>query len=278
MQFAGLSASAVRSRVEAGRLQRIHQGVYAVGHKQLTLKGWWMAAVLACGDGAALSYRSGAHLHDLRRTGRSKIDVTSPKGRSRRAIQVHRGALAPEDVTVVEGIPVTSVARTLLDLGDILDARNLRRAVEQADRRDILDVTELRHTLDRAAGRRGTGVLADILATYEHDATLTRTELERLFLDICREANIPAPLVNQTVDGDEVDFHWPEYRLIVETDGHDTHHTREAFERDRLSDQRHAATGWLTIRFTYRQITDRPHEVAATLRAVLDDRRSTRAA
>lgn len=265
----GLTASGVRDRVRTGRLHRVHRGVYAVGHPVLSLEGRWWAAVLACGDDAALSHRSAGHALDVRRTDRFAVDVTVATGsRSRRGIDVHRSALTPADITFIDGLPVTTVARTLLDLGDVLDLRGIERALEQADRLRILDLADVRRVLAGANGRRGAGLLATAIRLYDPDMTRTRSELERMFLRLCRRAGLPAPVVNDEVDGVEADFFWPELDLIVELDGNETHGTRAAFERDRRRDQRHAVAGRRTIRVTYRQLEREPGNVETTLRAL----------
>ena len=220
----GLSSSGVRDRVATGRLHRIHRGVYAVGHTCLTREGRWMAAVLAYGPDAGLSYRSAAAHRGLRPDARPIIDISVPRrsARSRPKITVHATpTLRPEDVTVHEGIPCTTVARTLLDLAEVVDRRGL-------------DGRAVGAVLDRADGRRGAAALRAVLDELA-DHGLTASELEEIFLAICREAGLSMPEINRggMLHDDEmkVDFLWRAERLIVETDSRAFHTTRQAFER-----------------------------------------------
>jgi predicted transcriptional regulator of viral defense system len=272
----GLSASAVRTRVAAGSLHRMHSGVYAVGHRRVTRRGRYMAAVLACGRGAALSHRSAADLRGVRRSSRPRIDVTAPTrtGRGRVGLDVHAGrTLQPQDVAIVDGIPCTSVARTLLDLAEVVDGQALAGAVNQAEILRVLDVRQVEEVLGRARGRRGATALRQALAAHDPSAERTRSELERRFLAICRAAGLPRPIVNAPIalDGEqvEVDFAWPRHRLVVETDGWQTHGTRRAFERDRDRDRRLLRARWRVARFGARQVVTAADDVAEELSALL---------
>ena len=282
LQLFGLSPSAVRERVATGRLTRLHRGVYAVGHGRLTKHGHWMAAVLAYRPTAALSHRSAAALHGIRPDNRAKIDVTlpSPSARPRPGIGVHRSAtLQPVDVTEVDGIPCTTLARTLLDLAEVIDRQGLERAVGQAEVLRIFDLRAVEDVLSRAEGRRGAGALRDVLAQYE-GPTLTDRELEERFFALCREAGVPRPAVNDWIALDDgiaykADFLWRAARLIVETDGWGAHGTRQAFENDRRRDRRLSVAGWTVVRFTWRDVEREPEEVTETL-ATLWQARSKR--
>jgi hypothetical protein len=235
-----------------------------------------MAAILACGPKAVLSHRSAAALWGIRATSRSSIDVTAPRrqGRHRAYVDVHRaGTLPPEDVTRVDPIPCTSVPRTLLDLASVIDRRALERAYEQAEVLGVLDVAAVHDLLVRSFGHRGSAVLRGIVSEVRQVETLTRSKLEERFLTIRDAAALPRPCVNAWVHlvggGVEVDFLWPAHRLIVETDGHRVHGTRQAFERDRARDRRLLLAGWRVVRFTWRQIVRDPGEVGETIRALL---------
>jgi predicted transcriptional regulator of viral defense system/very-short-patch-repair endonuclease len=276
LETLGLGASGVRRRVVTGKLRRLHHGVYAVGLAAPTVKAAYMAAVLACGPGAALSYRSaGAHL-GLRACSRSTVDVSTPRrtGKGRPGIQVHRAArLEPCDVTDVEGIPCTTVARTLLDLAGTIDGGALERAVERAEELQVFDLRAVEDVLARAGRHGGARALRAVLGAYTPEPEFTRSRLERRFLEVCRRAGVPRPQVNRFSavpgDGFEVDFTWPDQRLMVEVDSHRYHGSRAAFERDRRRDQKLIAAGWRVVRFTWRQVFGQPDEVAATLRALL---------
>lgn len=267
-----LSGRAVSDRVAAGRLHRVHRGVYAVGHTNVTREAHWLAAVLACGPGTLLACRSAAALLELRRDARKTVDVMAPgrRGRTRPGIEVHRSdTLHPEDVTSVRGIPCTTVARTLLDCAEVLDRRSLERACEQAEILRIFDLNAVRRVLDRADGRHGAALLEAVLQDIAHAKPPTRNDFEREFLLLCEQAGVPRPRVNAPLGQIEPDFLWPEERLIVETDGYETHGSRHAFERDRERDRRLVVEGWRVVRFTWRQVTRRPDEAVDTLRALL---------
>ena len=261
----GLSRAAVESRVRAGRLHHVHRSVYAVGHARLTRKGRFMAAVLACGDGAVLSHRSAAALWGLNREAPVSVDVAvaARGGRARPGITIHRTRrLTEHERAVVDGIPVTSVARTLLDLTDVV---RVDRPAAQADRLGLLDIRAVHRVIADNPGRRGT---KHLLAAIDAPV-LTRSQLEDGFLDLVRRAKLPEPLVNQRVAGLEVDFFWPHHHLVVETDGHAYHRSRAAQERDREREAILARAGIRTHRFTCRQVTRDPDGARNTLRALL---------
>jgi predicted transcriptional regulator of viral defense system len=276
----GLSASAARSRAGSGRLHRIHHSVYSV--VPLTLlgrDGRYMAAVLACGSDAVVSYRCAAALYEIRRTDRANIDVTV-RGRSYRkhaGIDVHRSTtLTPADVTVVEAIPCTTVARTMLDLAQVIKGRPLERALDQAEILGLLDLNALIDQIERNKRRPAAKRLQAVLDQHYIGSTPTWSELEEALLAACRRAKLPKPEVNALIDpGDDdptairVDFVWRKQRVIVETDGHRTHRTRQAFEQDRVRDQRLIVAGWTVIRITWRQLTQRPSEVTDRIAQLL---------
>ena len=267
----GLTAEAVRKRVAAGRLHPVHRGVYAVGHELLTIKGRWMAATLACGEAAVLSHRSAAELIGLRTASTWRaIDVTSPTraGRKRAGIAVHAAkTLAPADVTAVDRIPCTAVPRTLLDLAEATGQRELQRAIERAVTLQLFDLIAINELISRSNGRRGTPRLQRAIAAY--DDAPTRNELEQAFLEICKRARLPRPEVNARVDLYEVDFLWRAQRLIVETDGLETHGTRRAIERDHRRDRRLRKLGWRVERYTWREVMHEPAGVARELEEML---------
>lgn len=273
----GLSASAVRNRVANGRLHRVHRGVFAVGHANLTRDGRFMAATLACGPGAALSHRAAGAKWDLGLRGRPSVDVTAPgsRGRRRPGIRVHSAAtLAAHDVDAIDAIPCTTLARTLLDVADEATRREVERACDRAETLRLLDMTAIDDVLVRANGRRGATLLSAVLSEHRVGSTLTRNELEERFLAICRDVELAPDSVNAWIaypdgGGAEADFLWRAQRLIVEVDGRDVHTTRRAFEADRRRDQRLMLLGWRVVRFTWRQVMFEPAYVAATLRAFL---------
>lgn len=269
----GLSSAAIGRRVDACRLHRVHRGIYAVGHPLLTAEGRLMAAVLACGDGAVLSHRSAASLLALRPSATARVDVTVPSrgGRKPRAgIAVHRPKSLPaEHLTRHHGIAVTTPARTLVDLAAVVDQASLRRAVDRAETLRLFDLRAVQAVLDLDPRRAGSRALVEILGLGT-SAALTRSELEDRFLELCAAERIERPIVNARVGPYEVDFLWPRHRLVVETDGHRHHGTRDAFERDRARDARLVVAGYRVLRFTFRQVTREPAFVASVLRSVIE--------
>ena len=234
-----------------------------------------MAAVLACGPGAMLSHRSAAEQWGLLRSSRPRIDVTVVRGKGghRPGIEVHRvRQLDPADVTTVDGIPCTTVARTLLDLAEVVNRRRLEQAIERAEILRLFDLGAINAVCGRTPTRRGAAVIGSILGDYTAQAP-TKSELEARFLAICDDAGVPRPRVNVWVDlprgGVEVDFLWEAERLIVETDGWETHGTKVAFERDRERDIRLRLAEWNPVRITWRRIENAREAVTREVRALL---------
>jgi predicted transcriptional regulator of viral defense system len=276
----GLSARAIQLRAASGRLHRVHHAVYSlVPPSLLTLHGHYMAAALACGPEAVISYRSAAALLGLRRTERSKIDVTIPQRSPRKhaGTDIHRSiTLAPSDVTTIRNIPCTTVARTLLDLGQVVNRREVARACDQAEILDAFDLDGLLDQIHRNLPRLAAKRLRAVLDEHYIGSTPTWSRLEEEFLALCRDAGVPLPEVNVWITPDDeepwsirADFVWREQRVIVQTDGRGTHRTAQAFEHDRREDQRLVAAGWTVIRTTWRQVTRRPREVARTISKLL---------
>jgi very-short-patch-repair endonuclease len=270
----GLGARGVAHRVAAGKLHPVHRGVYAVGHKILKTEGNWMAAVLACGPRAALSHHDAAELHGIRRRGsaRTYVDVTVPTraGRKRDRIRVHAGgALRAQDVTIVDAIPCTSVARTLLDLADISDQHAVNRDVERAEHARLFHLRAVDELLARSNGRRGVTRLRTAIDRWQ--PTITRNDMEDAFLTICEHINAPRPRVNVWIPAveKEVDFMFVEQRVIIETDGYEDHGSRQARERDNRRDRQLRGLGWRVEHFTWREIVHEPDTVAAALAEIL---------
>lgn len=256
----GVGRRAIGHAIETGRLHVWHRGVYAVGHRAVKREGRWMAAVLAVGPGAVLSHRTAAALWGIGPGARAAIEVTvDRKVKSREGIEVHQARLARDEVTAVDGIPVTSAARTLVDLATVLSPRGLTAAVKQAE---ILRLPF--PDLERYAGRRGVAQLRGW-----REPAPTRSELERRFLAFLAAEGLPPPLVNAPAHGVEPDIRWPQARLIVELDGFETHGTRAAFEDDRARDRRLLIAGWRVVRVTWRQLHRQPRALAEDLRALV---------
>jgi hypothetical protein len=267
----GLSHGAIDHRVESGRLIALHRGVYAVGHANLTPKGHWLGAVYACGERALLAYQSAAALSDIASTSRPLIDVVRPTGSGRppRGVHIHRSRIiTPADRAEIDGIPVTSIPRTLLDLADVLSLHSLELAVETAERKHLLNMAAMIEVLERSNGRHGVKRLMATLS-LPSGAIDTRSPLERRFLRFCDEHGIPRPQVNAMVAGFEVDAYFPKAKLVVELDSVAYHHTRGAFERDREKDIALQLAGQRVVRVTHKRMQGAARELAAELRALI---------
>jgi very-short-patch-repair endonuclease len=179
--------------------------------------------------------------------------------------------MEPADIAVKEGIPCTSVSRTLLDLAALVTSRVLDRAIEQSMVLRLYDHGAVMAALERASGRRGAGVLRRSLAKVADEPPDVRSELERRTLELVRYSGLPQPVLNVRIAGYEVDLCWPDHRVIVEADGRRTHDTPQAFERDRQRDLELAQAGWRVIRITWRQLMERPEQIVATLQKLLGD-------
>jgi hypothetical protein len=229
--------------------------MYAVGRSELSQHGRWMAAVLFYAPDSALSHRSAAALWGIcdPRVGPIHVSVRRRCGRRRAEIWIHgRPSLRSEEIFVRDGIPVTGPARTLLDVATELRPTALERAVNEADKRDLIDPESLRRALDDHVGEPGVRPLRALL---DRDTfVLSDSDLEILFRPITEAAGLPSPKTKATVNGFEVDFFWPELGLVVETDGLRYHRTPSAQARDRRRDQAHVAAGLTQLRFTHRQI------------------------
>jgi hypothetical protein len=273
----GLSRQTIDRWLATGRIHRLHRGVFAVGHRSLAFEGRALAAVLACGPGAALSHLSGArHWGLLASDGTTATDVSAARSRENSpGIRIHRPRrLGEQDVTEHRGIPITSVARTCLDVAPLLGRSRFESMLAQAEVLRLYDLRALEDVVDRANGHRGRGRLARAIG---REPALTRSQLERRFLTLARRAGLPAPIVNEAFDvvdhpGIRPDFYWPRERVMVETDGRATHLTRAAFQADRRRDAALAADGYVVVRFTYADVRDEPATVVARLRAVLEQR------
>jgi very-short-patch-repair endonuclease len=266
----GLHPRSIEHRIRCGRLHPLHRGIYAVGHPRPPREGRWLAAVIAGGPVALLSHQSAAALWGIRQTSRTRIDVSRPSGgRRTAAIQFHRSSVARDERTTKDGIPVTTVARTLFDLAAVTTTRAVERAINEAEVLHLWDELALAHLLTRYPRRPGARPLRRALASRAAGASVTRSELEERFLALLAREQLPRPKVNATVGGYEVDFSWESQRVVAELDGRAAHATAAAFERDRERDRALQAAGWRVIRITWRQLDRTPHKVAADLRRLL---------
>jgi len=272
----GLSKDQVTARAAAGWLHRLHRGVYAVGRRNVSRHGHWTAAVLACGAVAILSHQSAAELWNIRRRRRgAPVEVTIPKGdgsRPRAGLLVHRiRSLRADEATVRDRIPVTTPARTILDLACRLPRRQLERAVDEAERLRLCSEGDLEDIVNAHIGRAGSGALGSLLREHQAGSTATRNDFEELFLALCRKHRLPQPDVNVPLLDYVVDFLWAEANLVVEVDGRGSHATRRAFQEDRDRDGRLAVAGYSVLRFTWWDVTRRPAVVANRVRRLLGE-------
>jgi very-short-patch-repair endonuclease len=268
----------IDGRIETARLHVLWRGVYSVGRPRLTLRGWWSAAVLACGEDAVLSHLSagilwgiwGANVGNEGECDRpTSVHVSVPATRTHRlaGIRVHRRRLMPDrHRTTRDRIPVTTPGRTLIDLATLIGSDQLEAAINQADKLGRIDPEALRSEIDRNRGMDGVRSLRRIMD--RRTFTLTDSELERRFLRLVRKAGLPQPLTQQRVNGYLVDFYWSELKLVVETDGLRYHRTATHQSRDRERDQAHVVAGLIALRFTHAQVRYDPARVVETLRAV----------
>lgn len=272
----GLTPSGIRKRVARGLLHRIHRGVYAVGHASISQRGHWLAAVLAF-ERAALSHASAAGLHSLRPTSAASVDVmVSRRARSRKGIRVHSSrTLLRRDITTVDSITCTSVARTLLDLAGLVDRRGLERACDRAHTLRTFDLREIEDVLRRAGGHHGAAKLKAVLADHEIGSTETRSPLEERFLAILDLARIRRPTADHTIDLDgepvTVDFAWVADRVLVELDSWRYHGNPIAQARDIRRTRQFALLGWFVLRYTGADLDD-PRTVEREVLAALAHR------
>lgn len=260
-----IDGNLIDRRLGSRRLRRIYRGVYTVRQAPLHREGWWMAAVLLGGDGAVLSHRSGAALEGIWRGSVSRIEVTVPTERRQcKGVRFHYGRIEPDEITTVDGIPVTGISRTLLDLAAVLPIGQVESAVAEAEVRRLSDTVTIGQLLARYPTRRGAAKLRRLIET---GASRTRSELEVAFLALIDAEGLPRPETNVWLPELEIeaDCLWREQRVIVELDGHAVHRTSAAFERDRARDRALHAAGWRPVRVAWRHV----HEGRAALVADL---------
>jgi very-short-patch-repair endonuclease len=268
LKAAGLDKSAIRRRRRKGTLHRVHRGVYLFGAGIMLPGAAELAAIMACGAGTVVSHRSAAALWGFvaRTEGDVEVTVVGRSRRSQAGIKLHRvNRLAGRDRTSRSGIPVTTPARTIVDLAD---DRDLERVINQARVRRLASDQDLRWALDRAGPKRGVARLRGMLDA-ETDADYSRSAAERRMRRLLKQAGLPAVRSNILILGHEVDFLWPGHKLIVEVDGYRFHGHRAAFESDRRRDMALIAAGYRVIRITWRQLKNEPMMVAATIASAL---------
>jgi very-short-patch-repair endonuclease len=275
LRSAGIDRHAIDRRVKTGRLIVKHPGVYMVGHAADVELGDETAALLACGPTAMLSHHSAATLWGLRPGRARPIHVLVPRGRHGvlpEGVVVHNTILDCGRTTHLD-LPITSPARTLLDIAAGLGARDLEYILEEGlGPKRLLTEAEAAEVASRAGRHPGAGTLRRVLAT--RTGTLTESKAQRRLLELIREAGLPFPKTEQPLLGYRVDLLWPELKLVVEVDGYQSHGTRGAFERDRRRDAKLQAAGFTVIRSTARDIEYRPWAVIAALAQAIHQRES----
>ena len=270
----GLTREAIQVRIDRGWLHPIHRGVYAVGTQRLSLRGRWMAAVLAAGPLAVLSHLCAACFWRMITSFPKRIEVTVPHGvRARGDFILHRTRSLPDEEWVVhDGIRVTTPVRTIIDLCSVLPLNDLELAIEQGIRDELFDVDVLRAARLRHSGKRGLGKLDTLIGTAA-DAAETRSRLEVRLRRFCRKHDLPMPEVNAELCGYEVDGLYRDAHVVLEADSFEFHSSRAAFERDRRRDTALAAAGYTVVRITSRRMSDDGPRLAAEIRRLLSRRR-----
>jgi len=270
----GYSESAIGRAVAAGRLHRLHRGVYAVGHARLSAYGDCLAAVLACGPDALLSHGSAAWLWGLTRYGPGPLAVSAPISRRPRAlVELHRArGLVDEDRALEVGIPVTAVSRTLLDYATTVRFSRLQRGIERAEELRLFDLRKVDEMLARTVGHPGHGTLRRALELYR-EPVFTRSGLEDRFLELVEQEGLPRPATGFNVVGYELDVFWVEERFAVELDTFGTHGDPGSFENDRLRQEDLMLAGVGMTRVTDRRLAREPRRVMARVAGLLEKRR-----
>jgi predicted transcriptional regulator of viral defense system len=270
----GFDRWAVHREVAAGRLHRLHRGVYAVGHERLSWHGHCLAAVLANSPSIASHFSAGWLWGLLLNRPSGEFHVTAPTRRhSKPQFVVHRALLAAEDRALVEGIPVTSLARTHLDLAAEVSLDRVCRFLTRAEADERLDLKALESVLARCGNHPGRSTLRTALAVYKPDPTITRSGLEREFRDLVRKAGLPPPSMNYVVTGYELDAYWPDERFAVELEVHETHGNRASFEADPVRHEELLLIGIEMIRVTGPRLKREPETVIRRVRTLLERRR-----
>ncbi|HEX4732362.1 MAG TPA: type IV toxin-antitoxin system AbiEi family antitoxin domain-containing protein [Solirubrobacterales bacterium] len=276
----GLTEQMVRTRIARGGLNPLHRGVYAVGHRALTVESRWMAAVLAHGPHAVLSHRSAGQLWGLYPRSGIAPEVTAPGSKkTKKRIVAHRGQVMRDEVVRVRGIPVTSVPRTMFDLAGMLKERDVERAWNEMEVRGYRQRLSVPHLLERYPGRKGSLLLSRLADRKTLPVGITRNDLEETFLALIDRFELPRPQMNVHVALRgrfyEIDCLWEDRKVAIELDGGGAHGTTEAFQKDRERDRILAAEHYTTARITWDHIQQTPEEVAADLRSILTPYPST---
>ena len=266
---AGVTEGEIRQRLATGALLPEHRGVYRAGHRAPSVEARYLAAVRACGPGAVLSGRAAGHLLGLLKGPAAPPEVTAPTERRLKGVRTRRRELVPVEVTTWNRIPVTSVARTLVDLAAVLAVDDLARACHEAGVRHRTSPADVEHVLDRVPNSRGAGSLRRVLLGDVH---VTLSKLEARFLRRLCDAELVLPVTNRPAGGHRVDCRWPDQRLTVELDSYRYHRSRHAWEQDRRRERRAHARGDELRRYTYGDVFEQPEAMLNELRHLLPRR------
>jgi very-short-patch-repair endonuclease len=233
-----------------------------------------MAAVLASGPGAVLSHRSAAALWGIRSNASSSIEVTVPRRSDFRGrIRRHSASLPADEMTIYEGIPVTTVPRTIFDLATVSSEQGVEAALRESEYLQLYDRLSLPHLLERYPGHRGNRVIRTCLTRRAETPGRIRSRLEERFLPFLRRHRLPAPRLNAWIEAGgrsfQVDCLWADWKQVVELDGYQGHGTRIAFREDRARDRALQVAGYSVTRIAWNQLDDEPAAIAADLRTLL---------
>jgi very-short-patch-repair endonuclease len=258
----------IRQRLRSGALMREYPGVYRVGHQAPSLEARYMAAVKACGRGARLCGSAAAYLLGIIKGPPPRPEVVAPTKRRIEGIRTHRSRRPwpADEVGIWRGIPVTSPARTLVDLAAVLSADELARACHEAGVRHRTTPAQVSAVLARAPNRPGAGKLRAVL---RGETRVTLSKLEKRFLEHLRTAGLPLPQTNRRAGSKRVDCRWPDLHVTVEVDSYTYHHSRHAWEQDRRREREAYARGDEFRRYTYGDVFERSARMLAELRALL---------
>jgi very-short-patch-repair endonuclease len=267
LQRAGLTPTEIKSRTRSGGLIPIHRGVFRVGHRAPSLEAHYMAAVKACGAGSLLAGRAAAHLFGLLKGRPSLPEVLTRNQRRPKGVLIHRARRSDlDDATEWRGIPVTTVARTLVDLAALLPPPALARAFHEAAIRHRTTPDSVEAVLARRHNWPGAGALRGVIWGHE---PVSLSKLESSFIARVRRAGLPLPATNRCVDARFVDCRWPAHRLTVELDSYRYHHTRHAWEQDRQREREARARGDEFRRYTWHDVDEDPEPMLTDLRHLL---------
>ena len=263
---AGISREEIRRRIKKGALIVVHRGVYRVGHRAPSIEAGYLAAVLACGDGAVLSGRAAGYLWGLIKGTAPPPEVTTPKGRKVKGMRTHRARRGEIEATSWRGIPITTVPRTLVDLSSLLQLEDLARACHEAG---VLHRTTPRQVEKILTKRPNTPGAKQLRKVMHGEVHVTLSRLERKFVQRLKENALDLPITNKSADGRRVDCRWPQHNLTVELDSYRYHSSRHAWEQDRRREREAYARGDDFRRYTYHDVFEDPQRMLAELRDLL---------